>query len=82
MSDVGSDVIKEFLIPIPRDDDVFKRTIDIIKKSMIHVTKFYTEADTIIRQTESVFNDIILGRITIEQGEERSNSFLNQYEIE
>jgi restriction endonuclease S subunit len=81
MPDVSSDVIKEFLIPIPSDSNIFKRTTSLIKESMNYVKKFYTEADTIIQKTESIFNDIILGRITIEEGENRSNSLLNQYKI-
>lgn len=74
MADVRPDVVEDFCIPLPRDTEVFHTVTAKIKERMGYIMRVYGEAERIIQQTESIFNKVVLGHITIEQAEELSSA--------
>jgi restriction endonuclease S subunit len=71
MSDVQTGVLADFIVPVPKDHNIFLSLSEKIKKTMTRITKFYDEAERLLTKTESLFDEVILGKLAIEQAEDQ-----------
>ena len=78
MSDVQPDVLADFYIPIPNDEELFRSMTKKAKDSMAQINKLYDDAEKIVKQTESLFDNIILDKLNIEDAENQLASILQK----
>jgi restriction endonuclease S subunit len=69
MPDVQHEVLENFYLPIPKDEKFFALIVKKAKDSLVQITKFYDDAERIVRHSETLFDEVILGKLSIEEAE-------------